>query len=191
MDYLLACENPSQVCYISYLQAYANGCHILNLPFVERIAKVDFECMIRKRFFDITDEEEELDIIAAVLEAAYIPLMPAWFFEQTPVTQDAYVRNRSHVRSASLQASIPTASAKVIDQPATNPSRRATIRRRSTCSRTAFSASYQYATSICTSEDDAPVAAAGTYIPKSILLQIVSHQRNIYFSPCVEVEILR
>lgn len=81
MDYLLTCEKPSEVCYIRYLQAYANGCHILNLPFVERIAKVDFECMIRKRFFNLSLEDDEEDVHEVVLEAAYIPLMPAWFFE--------------------------------------------------------------------------------------------------------------
>ncbi|EWC46873.1 hypothetical protein DRE_03885 [Drechslerella stenobrocha 248] len=113
MDYLLACETPSEVRYMDYLQAYAQGCHILNLPFVERIAKIDFECMIRKRFLNVASQEVEEEAIRnAVLEAAYIPLMPAWFFERRPVTQAVFVRSpkRSQLQqphATHTQLSIP------------------------------------------------------------------------------------
>ncbi|KAK6536637.1 hypothetical protein TWF281_000864 [Arthrobotrys megalospora] len=160
MDYLLSCEAPSAVCYITYLQAYAQGCHILNLPFVERIAKVDFECMIRKRFFDITSDEQEEDILNTVLKAAYIPLMPAWFFEQQPVTQMQTIRKRSSIPR-------PFGTAKVEFQ-APHASRHPSQSRRRACSRTAFTASYQYAASVCTNEEDRSAS-----LPKSILLQIV------------------
>ncbi|KAF3936742.1 hypothetical protein ABW19_dt0201739 [Dactylella cylindrospora] len=184
MDYLLACQTPSEACYVRYLQAYANGCHILNLPFVESIAKVDFECMLRKRFFNISEDEEE-DIQEAVLEAAYIPLMPAWFFERKPVTQA--VRKRYQLKKPhGTQISIPAGSAK-LDLQATasvsphsssssssssSASRFQSQPRRRSCSKTAFSASYKCATSMCTGEDDRSRAG---YISKSILLQIVSY----------------
>ncbi|KAK6521027.1 hypothetical protein TWF506_001260 [Arthrobotrys conoides] len=165
MDYLLSCENPSAVCYITYLQAYAHGCHILNLPFVERIAKVDFECMLRKRFFDVASDEQEQDILNVVLKAAYIPLMPAWFFEQQPVTQTRPLRKRR----SSLPRPFRTTKAEF--QATQYTSHQPTAQgRRSPCStRTAFTASYQYAASVCTSEED---SRSTTTLPKPILLQI-------------------
>ncbi|KAJ6261208.1 hypothetical protein Dda_3876 [Drechslerella dactyloides] len=197
MDYLLACESPSEVCYIKYLQAYAEGCHILNLPFVERIAKIDFECMIRKRFLNLAAQEdldEDDTIKNAVLAAAYIPLMPAWFFERKPVTQASSIRKRNHLRATHAQVCIPTTSAPAkiaadqqtcthaaaatgansISSPSNlnpNPPRgrhlgQVPIGKRA-CSRTAFSASYRYAASLYTAEDDRPV-----YVAKSIWLQI-------------------
>ncbi|RVD88615.1 uncharacterized protein DFL_002793 [Arthrobotrys flagrans] len=166
MDYLLTCETPSSVCYITYLQAYAHGCHILNLPFVERIAKVDFECMIRKRFFDVTSDEQEMDILEAVLKAAYIPLMPAWFFEQQPVTQMQPFRKR---RSSLPRPFRTTTKAEF---QATNTSRQPTTQGRQTpCSRTAFTASYQYAASVYTTEEEDNRSASA--LPKPIFLQIV------------------
>ncbi|KAK6354967.1 hypothetical protein TWF696_004095 [Orbilia brochopaga] len=198
MNYLLTCESPSEVCYIKFLQAYAEGCHILNLPFVERTAKVDFECMIRKRFLYLAAQEElEGDdaIETAILAAAYIPPMPAWFFERKPVTQAPSVRKRPQGQATHAQVSIPTSCcppAKIIvDQqthkaavaattgtgipsnPNPNPPRgrhlgQVPIGKRA-CSRTAFSASYRYADSPCMNEDD-----QYTYMTKSIWLQIVS-----------------
>ncbi|KAK6351248.1 hypothetical protein TWF718_004418 [Orbilia javanica] len=164
MDYLLTCETPASVCYITYLQAYAHGCHILNLPFVERIAKVDFECMIRKRFFDITSDEQEKDILDIVLKAAYIPLMPAWFFEQQPVTQTQPLRKRrsSLPRPFRISKTESQATKYTSYQPAQD--------RRAPCSRTAFTASYQYAASVYTNEEDDRSTSA---LPKPILLQII------------------
>ncbi|KAK6503166.1 hypothetical protein TWF481_008199 [Arthrobotrys musiformis] len=168
MDYLLSCETPSSVCYITYLQAYAHGCHILNLPFVERIAKVDFECMIRKRFFDITSDEQEQDILDVVLKAAYIPLMPAWFFEQQPVTQLKMQPIRK--RRSSLPRPFRTTKVELQATQYTTI-RQPTHSRR--CSRTAFTASYQYAASVYSTEDAGDDNRSTSTLPKPILLQIV------------------
>src|SRR4051794_9737397 len=79
MDYLLACPYPSQVSYVLFLHAYANGCFILSLPFIESSAKIEYDFLLRKRF--LCDANVRADIDKLVLEAAWMPLFPARFFE--------------------------------------------------------------------------------------------------------------
>ena len=106
MDYLLSCPHPRYVSYFRFLQAYANGCHILSLPFVESSAKIEFEHMLRRRFMGVQNVNPA-SIDHLVLQAAWIPLMPRSFFEPRNSISKLHKKTFANRKAKHLRVNIP------------------------------------------------------------------------------------